>query len=130
MFCITIIISIINWQSVFNFTFLNLLSNWKYFKKPIKVSPTLLPVPYLLILIKSTDIGLLNVLIGFDANGVYHIANSIALLVAIFSTALSYFWYSSATLSKPKFIINILDKSVYLYLFFILPSFIIFFLFR
>ena len=69
-----------------------------------------------MILIKSTDVALLNFLIGFDANGIYHIANSIALLVAILSSALSYFWYSSVTLSNSKLINNILIKSIYLYL--------------
>ena len=116
LFCIVIIIAILRWQTVFNFNFSNLFKTWQKFKKPIKVSLSLLPVPYLLILIKSTDVLLLNFLIGFDANGIYHIANSIALLVAILSSALSYFWYSSVTLSNSKLINNILNKSIYLYL--------------
>ena len=55
---------------------------------------------------------LLNLIIGFESNGIYHIANSIALLVAIFSTALNYFWYSTASIAKPNLIKKILDKSI------------------
>ena len=124
---ITFLISIVRCKAVYNFNFFYLIKSWTKFKEPIKVSLKLLPAPYLIILIQSTDVLLLSWLIGFDANGIYHIANSIALLVSMLSASLSYFWYSSATLSKPKLIQNILEKSIYLYLVFIIPLFLFFF---
>lgn len=126
---LTLIISLIKFRNIYEFSLINFIQSWKLFIEPIKVSLNLLPVPYILLLVKSTDVILLNLIIGFESNGIYHIANSIALLVAIFSTALNYFWYSTASLAKPNLIKKILDKSIVIFILTLFPIFFIFIFF-